>query len=58
MRPIAGRAIRAVRLERGLSQLKLAVAADFRAGQIGIWERGKVPAARGRDAHAPTLTRQ
>lgn len=53
-----GRALRAVRLEHGLTQLKLAVAAGISAGQIGIWERGKVPAARGRSAHAPALTRQ
>ncbi|MEH6624393.1 MAG: helix-turn-helix transcriptional regulator [Dietzia maris] len=53
-----GRAIRTVRIERGLTQLKLAVAVGISAGQIGIWERGRVPAARGRDAHAPTITRQ
>lgn len=53
-----GRALRAVRLEHGLSQLKVAVTAGISAGQIGIWERGQVPAARGRSAHAPALTRQ
>ena len=53
-----GRAIRAVRLEHGLTQLKLAVAAGVSAGQIGIWERGKVPAARGREEHFPAITRQ
>ena len=53
-----GRAIHAVRVEGGLTQIKLAVILGVSAGHIGIWERGKVPAARGRDAHAPTLTRQ
>ncbi len=48
-----GRAIRVVRLERGLSQLKLAVAAGFSAGQVGIGERGSVPGARGRAEYAP-----
>lgn len=52
-----GRAIRAVRLERGLSQLKLAVAVGVSGGQISIWERGNVPAARGRAAHPPAITR-
>lgn len=52
-----GRAIRAVRLERGLSQLKLAVAVDTSGGQVSIWERGQVPAARGRMAHPPRLSR-
>lgn len=52
-----GRAIRTVRLEAGLSQLKLAVAVDVSGGQVGIWERGKVPAARGRAAHHPEITR-
>ena len=52
-----GRAIRAVRLARGLSQLKLAVAIGVSGGQISIWERGQVPAARGRQAHAPTIRR-
>lgn len=52
-----GRAIRTVRLERGLSQLKLAVAVGVSGGQLGIWERGKIPAARGRSAHPPAITR-
>ena len=52
-----GRAIRTVRLEHGLTQLKLAVAIGVSGGQIGIWERGQVPAARGREAHAPTIRR-
>lgn len=52
-----GRAIRAVRLERGLSQLKLAVAIDVSGGQVSIWERGNVSAARGRPAHPPTIPR-
>lgn len=52
-----GRAIRAVRLARGLSQLKLAVAIGVSGGQISIWERGQVPATRGRQAHAPTIRR-
>lgn len=53
-----GRAIRAVRIEHGLTQLKLAVAVGMSAGQIGIWERGKVPAARGREEYSPAITRQ
>lgn len=52
-----GRAIRAVRLERGLSQLKLAVAIDVSGGQVSIWERGNVSAARGRPAYPPTIPR-
>ena len=52
-----GRAIRTVRLERGLSQLKLAVAVGVSGGQVSIWERGQVPAARGRQAHAPVIPR-
>ena len=52
-----GRAIRAVRRARGLSQLTLAVAIGVSGGQISIWERGQVPAARGRQAHAPTIRR-
>lgn len=52
-----GRAIRTVRLERGLSQLKLAVAVGVSGGQISIWERGQVSAARGRQAHAPIIPR-
>lgn len=51
-----GRAIRAARLERGLSQLKLSVAIGVSGGQVGIWERGQVPAARGRAVHAPAIT--
>lgn len=52
-----GRAIRTARLEQGLSQLKLAVAIGVSGGQLGLWERGRVPAARGRDAYAPTIPR-
>lgn len=52
-----GRAIRATRLERGCSQLKLAVAIGVSGGQVGIWERGQVPAARGRSAHPPRISR-
>ena len=52
-----GRALSAVRREKGLSQLKLAVAVGVSGGQVGIWERGKVPAARGRPAHPPTIDR-
>lgn len=52
-----GRAIRTVRIERGLTQLKLAVAVGVSAGQVGIWERGSVPAARGRAEHAPSIAR-
>ena len=53
-----GRAIRAVRLERGLSQLKLAVAIGASGGQVSIWERGQVPAGRGRVAHPPRMSRE
>lgn len=52
-----GRAIRAVRLERGLSQLKPAVAIGASGGQVSVWERGQVPAARGRMAQPPRLSR-
>lgn len=52
-----GRAIRTARLERGLSQLKLAVAIGVSGGQVGIWERGQVPAARGRPAHPARISR-
>lgn len=51
-----GRAIRTVRTERGLNQTRVAVAIGISTGQLGIWERGTVPAARGRAAHAPTIT--
>lgn len=52
-----GRAIRATRLERGLSQLRLAVVIGVSGGQLGLWERGRAPAARGREAYAPTIPR-
>lgn len=52
-----GRAIRAVRTERGLSQTKIAFSIGVSTGQLGIWERGRVPAARGRAAHPPSFTR-
>lgn len=52
-----GRAIRITRLETGMSQLKVAVAANISAGQLRTWERGSVPARRGRPAHPPTITR-
>ncbi|KAA0919132.1 helix-turn-helix transcriptional regulator [Dietzia sp. ANT_WB102] len=53
-----GRAIRAARLERGLSQLKLAVAIGSNGGQVSVWERGQVPAGRGRVAPASSLSRE
>ncbi len=43
-----GRAIRSVRTECGVSQLKLAHAVGVSNGQVSIWERGRVPTARGR----------
>lgn len=52
-----GRAIRAARLARGMSQLKLAVTIGISGGQVSIWERGQVSAARGQMAHAPRLSR-
>ncbi|MFL0579587.1 XRE family transcriptional regulator [Dietzia sp. 179-F 9C3 NHS] len=52
-----GRAIRAVRTERRLNQTKAAFAIGVSTGQLGIWERGQVPAARGRAAHPPTISR-
>ncbi|MBB1033438.1 helix-turn-helix transcriptional regulator [Dietzia sp. CQ4] len=52
-----GRAIRTARLERGIPQLKLAVAIGVGGGQLGLWERGRVPAARGEDAYALTIPR-
>lgn len=52
-----GRAIRAARTERGLTQTRAAFAIGVSPGQLGIWERGLVPAARGRDAHPPMITR-
>lgn len=52
-----GRAIRAARTDRGLNQIRLAFALGISAGQLGIWERGTVPAARGRAAHAPEISR-
>lgn len=51
-----GRAIRAVRTERGLSQIKVAFTIGISVGQLGIWERGKIPAARGRSEHPPAIT--
>lgn len=51
-----GRAIRAARLEAGLTQLKLAVAVGVSAGQIGVWERGRVSPARGRAAYVPEVS--
>ncbi|AVM66079.1 helix-turn-helix domain-containing protein [Dietzia cinnamea] len=53
-----GRAIRAARLEAGLTQLKLAVAVGVSAGQIGVWERGRVSPARGRAAYVPEVSRE
>lgn len=52
-----GRAIHAVRVEGGLTQIKLAVALGVSAGHIGIWERGYVPAARGRPTKTYQLSR-
>lgn len=52
-----GRAIRTARTERGMTQMKVAMKAGVSTGQLGIWERGNVPAARGRAAHPPTITR-
>lgn len=51
-----GRAIRAVRTESGLNQIKVAFTLGISVGQLGIWERGKVPAARGRSEHPPAIT--
>ena len=47
-----GRAIRAVRLERGLSQLKLAVAVGVKSPWISAWERGQSKPT----AHGPAAT--
>ena len=47
-----GRAIRAVRLERGLSQLKLAVAIGVKSPWISAWERGQSKPT----AHGPAAT--
>lgn len=53
-----GRAIRAVRLERGLSQLKLAVAVGVNSPWISAWERGQAkPTAHGPAATPSTLGR-
>lgn len=52
-----GRAIRTARIECGLTQLKLALHVGVSTGQLGIWERGRVPAARGREEHPPTISR-
>ncbi|MCT1517138.1 helix-turn-helix domain-containing protein [Dietzia cercidiphylli] len=53
-----GRAIRTVRTERGLTQMKLAHAVGISNGLLGNWERGTVSAARGKPAHPPTITRE
>lgn len=53
-----GRAIRAVRTDRGLTQMKLAVAVGVSSGQVGIWERGRVSPARGRAAYVPEVSRE
>lgn len=53
-----GRAIRSARLEAGLTQLKLAVAVGVGAGQIGVWERGRVTPGRGRPAFVPKFSRE
>lgn len=47
-----GRAIRAARLERGLSQLKLAVAIGVKSPWISAWERGQSKPT----AHGPAAT--
>lgn len=46
-----------MRVERGLTQLKAAVAVGVSAGHWGNWERGKIPAARGRAEHHPEISR-
>lgn len=51
-----GRAIRAARLERGISQLKLASAVGVAGGQVSLWERGQPP-ARGRPARPVVIRR-
>lgn len=52
-----GRAICSARLEAGLTQLKLATAIGIGAGQVGVWERGRVSPARGRPAFVPKISR-
>ena len=53
-----GRAIRAVRLERGLSQLKLAVAVGVNSPWISAWERGQSkPTAHGPAASPSAISR-
>lgn len=52
-----GRAIRSVRAETGMTQLKLATAVGVGSGQIGIWERGYVPTSRGSVAHSARISR-
>ena len=52
-----GRAIRMARTETGMNQTTVAYRVGISTGQLGIWERGNVPAARGRPAHPPTITR-
>lgn len=53
-----GRAICSARLEAGLTQLKLATAIGVGAGQVGIWERGRVSPSRGRPAFVPKVSRE
>ena len=53
-----GRAIRTVRLEAGLTQLRLALAVGVSGSHMSMCERGQVPAARGRPAHPPTMNRE
>lgn len=52
-----GRAIRMTRTETSMNQTTVAYRVGISTGQLGIWERGNVPAARGRPAHPPTITR-
>lgn len=52
-----GRAIRMARTETGMNQTTVAYRVGISTGQLGIWERGNVPAARGRPAHPPTISR-
>lgn len=52
-----GRAICSARLEAGLTQLKLATAIGISAGQVGVWERGRVSPTRGRPAFVPKISR-
>lgn len=52
-----GRAIKNARADAGLTQSKLAFAIGISVGHLGHLEKGRVPAARGREAHAPTISR-